>query len=88
MRPWESCDGAQVDQSLVELQVRTAVSPEAIAANLHRELAAFDTRLGIVGMIDARDSVNGSIVAERLIAKLSATLGFWPSAWRWSACTD
>ncbi len=65
----------QVDQSLVELQVRTAVSPEAIAANLHRELAAFDARLGIVGMIDARDSVNGSIVAERLIAKLSATFG-------------
>ena len=66
---------AQHEQNLSEIQVRTAGDPTAVAATIHRELAALDGRLAIVGMIEARDQVDASLVAERLIAKLSATFG-------------
>jgi len=65
----------QIEQSLGELEVRTAGDPAAVAATLHRELAGVDSRLAIVGMVELRDQVDASIVAERLIAKLSATFG-------------
>jgi ABC-type antimicrobial peptide transport system permease subunit len=66
---------AQHEQNLREIQVRTAGDPAAIAAGIHRELAAVDRRLAIVGMIEARDQVEASLTPERLIAKLSATFG-------------
>ncbi|MPY91235.1 MAG: FtsX-like permease family protein [Luteitalea sp.] len=65
----------QYDQHLRELEVRTAGAPAAVAATLHRELAGVDSRLAIVAMLELRDQVDASIVAERLIAKLSATFG-------------
>jgi predicted permease len=67
---------AQHEQNLSEIQVRTAGDPAAVAATIHRELAAVDGRLAIVGMIEARDQVDASLTAEQLIAKLSATFGF------------
>jgi len=66
---------AQHDQNLSEIQVRTAGEPAAVAATIHRELAAVDGRLAIVGMIEARDQVDASLTPERLVAKLAATLG-------------
>jgi len=74
-RPMLYVPFTQDGQSLSEIQVRTAGEPAAVAAVIHRELAAVDRRLGIVAMIEARDQVAASIVAERLIAKLSATFG-------------
>jgi ABC-type antimicrobial peptide transport system permease subunit len=65
----------QYEQSLRELEVRTAGAPAAVAAALHRELAGVDRRLAIVGMIQLRDQVDASLLAERLVAKLSATFG-------------
>jgi len=65
----------QDSQPLSEIQVRTASEPAALAAAIHRELAAVDRRLAIVAMTTAPDQVAASIVAERLIAKLSATFG-------------
>jgi predicted permease len=66
---------AQHEQNLSEIQVRTAGDPTAVAATVHRELATVDGRLAVVGMIEARDQVDASLIAERLIAKLSATFG-------------
>jgi predicted permease len=66
---------SQHDQTLRELEVRTAGPPAAVAATLHRELAAVDKRLAIVAMMELRDQVDASLLAERLIAKLSATFG-------------
>jgi predicted permease len=65
----------QHEQNLREIEVRTAAAPAAVAAMLHRELARVDSRLAIVAMIELRDQIDASIVAERLIAKLSATFG-------------
>jgi predicted permease len=67
---------AQHEQNLSEIQVRTAGDPATVAATIHRELAAGDSRLAIVGMIEARDQVDASLTAEQLIAKLAATFGF------------
>jgi predicted permease len=67
---------AQHELNLSEIQVLTAGDPAALAATIHRELAAVDGRLAIVGMIEARDQVDASLTPERLIAKLSATFGF------------
>ena len=67
---------AQHDQNLSEIQVRTAGDPATIAAPIDRELAAVDGRLAIVAMVEARDQVDASLTAERLIAKLAATFGF------------
>jgi predicted permease len=65
----------QFDQNLSELEVRTAGNPAAVVARLHRELATVDRRLAVVATIAARDQVDASIVAERLVARLSATFG-------------
>ena len=65
----------QFEQNLSEIEVRTAGDPSAVAATIYRELAAVDRRLAIVAMIQARDRVDASIVAERLIAKLSVAFG-------------
>jgi ABC-type antimicrobial peptide transport system permease subunit len=73
-RPMLYVPFTQIDQDLGEIQVRTAGDP-AVAATLHRELARVDRRLGIVGVVRARDQVNASILPERLIAKLSAAFG-------------
>jgi predicted permease len=67
---------AQHEQQLNEIQVRTAGDPTAAAATIHGELSAVDGRLAIVGMIEARDQIDASLLAERLIAKLSTTFGF------------
>jgi predicted permease len=74
-RPMLYVPFTQYDQSLGEVEVGTAGDPAALAATLHRELSAVDRRMAIVAMVDARDHVDASIVAERLIAKLSATFG-------------
>ena len=74
-RPMLYVPFGQSGQHLSELQVRTDGDPAAVATTLHRELAAFDARLAIVAMIDARARVDGSLVAERLVAKLSTTFG-------------
>jgi predicted permease len=74
-RPMLYVPFAQYDQNLRELEVRTAGAPGAIAATLHRELAGVDSRLSIVSMVELRERIDTSIVAERLIAKLSATFG-------------
>jgi predicted permease len=66
----------QGEQNLSEIEVRTAGDPSAVAATIYRELAAVDRRLAIVAMIQARDRIDASLVAERIIAKLSAAFGF------------
>jgi predicted lysophospholipase L1 biosynthesis ABC-type transport system permease subunit len=65
----------QSNQTLHQVEVRTAGAPAAIAASLYRELAGVDARLAIVGMTELRDHVDASITAERLIAELSTTFG-------------
>ena len=74
-RPMLYVPFTQFEQNLGEVQVRTAEGPAAVAATIYRELAAVDSRLPIVAMMEARDRLDASIVAERLIAKLSATFG-------------
>jgi ABC-type antimicrobial peptide transport system permease subunit len=74
-RPMLYVPFTQYKQNLRELEVRTAGNPAAIAATLHRELAGVDRRLAIVGMRELRDQVDASILAERLVAKLSAAFG-------------
>ena len=74
-RPMLYVPFSQHDQTLRELEVRTAGDPAAVAPILHRELSALDQRLAIVAMMELRDQVDASLVAERLIAKLSATFG-------------
>ena len=74
-RPMLYVPSTQFDQDLGELQARTGGDPAAVAATLHRELARVDRRLAIVAMIEAGDQVDASIVAERLIARLSGTFG-------------
>jgi putative ABC transport system permease protein len=74
-RPMLYVPFAQYDQSPHELEVRTAAAPAAVATTLHRELAGVDRRLSIVAMVELRDQVDASLVAERLIAKLSAVFG-------------
>jgi predicted permease len=66
---------AQQGQNLSEIQVRTAGDPAAVAATIHRVLAAVDGRLAILGMTEAGDQVDASLTPERLIAKLAATFG-------------
>ena len=65
----------QVEQNLSEIQVRTVGDPAAVAATIYRELSGVDRRVAIVGMMHARDRVDASLVAERMIAKLSAVFG-------------
>ena len=74
-RPMLYVPFAQYDQNLHVLEVRTAGTPAAVATTLHRELAAVDRRLSIVAVVELRDQVDASLVAERLIAKLSAVFG-------------
>jgi hypothetical protein len=74
-RPMLYVPFTQYEQNLRELEVRTAAAPAAVAATLHRELAGVDSRVAIVAMVELRDQVEGSIVAERLTAKLSAMFG-------------
>jgi predicted permease len=79
-RPMLYVPFTQATQNLSELQVRTSGDPAAVAATLHRALAAADPRLTIVGMIEARDQVDASLIGERLIARLSATFGLLAAA--------
>jgi predicted permease len=66
---------AQADRNLQELQVRATGDAAGLAATLHRALSAVDARVAVVGMAQARDLVDRSIVAERMVATLSATFG-------------
>jgi predicted permease len=74
-RPMLYVPFTQREQTLRELEVRTAGAPATVAAVLHRELAGVDSRVAIVAMVELRTQVDASIVAERLIAKLSAVFG-------------
>ena len=74
-RPMLYVPFSQVDQRLGELQVRTAGDPAAVARGLYRQVSALDPRLAVVAMTEARDQVSASLVAERLVARLSATFG-------------
>jgi predicted permease len=74
-RPMLYVPFTQYESNLSEIQVRTAGDPAAVAATLYRELATFDRRLAIVGMVQARERVDASILPEGLIAKLSAVFG-------------
>jgi predicted permease len=74
-RPMLYVPFTQHEQNLRELEVRTAGAPVGVAATVHRELAKVDSRLSVVAMVELRARVDASIVAERLVAKLSATFG-------------
>ena len=65
----------QYAQNLTEIEVRTAADPAAVASALHRALAAVDGRVAVIRMMALRDRVGTSMLAERLIAKLSAAFG-------------
>jgi predicted permease len=67
--------GQYADPHLHEIEVRTAGAPAAVAEALHRELAGADSRIGIAAVAELRDQLDGSLVAERLLARLSATFG-------------
>ena len=72
-RPCRYVPFTQFEQHLGEIEVRTSGDPSAVAATIYRELAAVDRQ--IVAMIQARDRADASIVAESLVAKLSAAFG-------------
>jgi predicted permease len=74
-RPMLYLPFTQTGQTVRQIEVRTAGDPAGVAAAVHRELAGADHRVAIVGMDALRDLVGRSLVAERLIAKLSATFG-------------
>jgi predicted permease len=74
-RPMLYVPFGQRNGNLGEIQVRIAGDPAAVAATVHRELAAVDSRVAIASMLEARDRVEASLTAERLVAKLSATFG-------------
>ena len=74
-RPMLYVPFSQYNQHLHELEVRIAGAPAAMAQALRRELAAVDPRLALVATTELGDQVDASIVAERLVAKLSATFG-------------
>jgi predicted permease len=74
-RPMLYVPFTQVNQALHEVQLRTAGSPDAVAPTVLRELAAVDRRVTVVGMVELRDQVDHSLLAERLIAKLSGLFG-------------
>jgi predicted permease len=59
----------------VTAYVRTSQAPETVMAAIRREMAALDPDLAIYGVTTLDDLVDRSIVNERLIASLSATLG-------------
>jgi predicted permease len=63
------------DSHLHELEVRTAAAPAAVAGTLYRELSGAEPGLAIAAVAELRDRVDDSIVAERLLAKLSAVFG-------------
>ena len=66
---------AQYPQNPRQLEVRTAADPAGVAATLHRELSSVDSRLAIVAMRPLQDQVDTSIIAERLVARLSLVFG-------------
>jgi predicted permease len=66
---------AQYPQNPRQLEVRTTADPAGVAATLHRELSSVDSRLAIVAMRTLQDQVDSSIVAERLVARLSLVFG-------------
>ena len=66
---------AQYAQNPRELEVRTTADPAAVAATLHRELSAVDSRLAIVATRTLRDQVDASFLPERLVARLSVVFG-------------
>ena len=58
----------------VTAYVRTIQAPEAAMAGIRREMAALDSNVAIYGVTTLEDLVDRSVVNERLIASLSATL--------------
>jgi predicted permease len=74
-RPMMYVPFTQHPQSLREIEVRTVGDPLDLAATVTRELNAVDARLAVVGVRSLRDQVDASLMAERLIARLSATFG-------------
>jgi predicted permease len=58
----------------VTAYVRTIQAPEAAVAGIRREMAALDSNVAIYGVTTLEDLVDRSVVNERLIASLSATL--------------
>ena len=66
---------AQHTQNPREIEVRATSDPAAITGALHRALSAVDSRVAVVRMMAMRDQVDGSIVAERMVATLSAAFG-------------
>jgi predicted permease len=58
----------------VTAYVRTSQAPEAVMAGIRREMAALDSDVAIYGVTTLEDLVDRSVVNERLIASLSATL--------------
>jgi predicted permease len=74
-RPMLYVPFTQHEQSLREIEVRTAGDPAGVAAALHRELGGVDHRLAIVSMSELRARIDASMVAERLIAGLAAAFG-------------
>jgi ABC-type antimicrobial peptide transport system permease subunit len=66
---------AQVDHAFSEVQVRTATDPSVVAPAVYHALARFDTRLAVVGLVDARDRLDASIAGERLVTILAVIFG-------------
>ena len=58
----------------VTAYVRTSQAPEAVMPGIRREMAALDSNVAIYGVVTLEDLVDRSVVNERLIASLSATL--------------
>ena len=58
----------------VTAYVRTSQDPETVMATIRREMAALDSDLAIFGVTTLDELVDRSVVNERLIANLSATL--------------
>jgi predicted permease len=59
----------------VTAYVRTTQDEQAVMGTIRREMAALDSNLAIFGVSTLDDLVDRSVVNERLIASLSATLG-------------
>jgi predicted permease len=66
---------AQTEQSLREVQIRTAGDASLVASALYRTLANVDPRLTVVGMTTARERVDASLATEDMVAKVSSAFG-------------
>ena len=74
-RPMLYVPFTQHDQVLRSLEVRAMADPSALVGSLRQALSGVDPRVAVVAAAQLTEQVDASMVAERLIARLSAAFG-------------